>query len=114
MKCLQRYEVVTRDHRSNLSEPNPLFLSYIRPFKPVTSQRIAHWIKNLLKEAGINTDIFKAHSVRGASATAALNKGVSQAEIPSTADWSRDYTFRKFYYRPSESANYAQTVLQVN
>ena len=86
MKCLQRYKVVTHDHQSNLSEPNPLFLSYIRPFKLVTSQRIAHWIENLQKEAGINTDIFKPNSARGPSATAALNKGVSLAEILSMAD----------------------------
>ena len=41
----------------------PLFLSYVKPHKPVTSQRIAHWIKDSLKEAGVDTGTFKAHSV---------------------------------------------------
>ena len=54
----------------------PLFISYIKPHKPVTLQRIAHWIKDLLGQAGVDTSVFKAHSVQGAAATAALNKGV--------------------------------------
>ena len=114
VKCLQQYESVTLQHRPKEQEPNPLFLSYIRPHKPITSQRIAHWIKNLLEEAGVDTNVFKAHSVHGASATAALNKGVSLSDILSTADWSKDSTFRRFYYRPTESNTYAQKVLQAN
>ena len=54
----------------------PLFISYIKPHKPVTLQRIAHRIKDLLGQAGVDTSVFKAHSVQGAAATAALNKGV--------------------------------------
>ena len=52
------------------------------------------------KEAGIDVSIFKAHSVKGASTTAPLTKGVSVADILHTADWSSDTTFRHFYYRP--------------
>ena len=88
-----------------------LFLSYIKPHKPVTSQRIAHWIKMLLKDAGIDTSIFSAHSVRGASATAAKEKGVTLSDILHTADWSSDTTFRRFYYRPVKEATYASRVL---
>jgi len=35
--------------------PAPLFLSYMKPHKPVTSQRIAHWIKDTLKKVGVDT-----------------------------------------------------------
>ena len=38
------------------------------------------------KEAGIDVSIFKAHSVRGASTTAPLTKGVSVADILHTAE----------------------------
>ena len=86
-------------------------MSYVKPHKPVTSQRIAHWIKDLLQDAGVDTNVFKAHSARGASATAAYNKGVSMQEILQTADWSKDSTFRGFYYHPLESAEYALKVL---
>ena len=37
---------------------------------------------------------FKAHSVRGALASAAMNRGVSLSDILSTADWSKESTFR--------------------
>ena len=109
VQCLRQYEL--KFHTKGQDSPDPLFLSYIKPNKPVTSQRIAHWIKDLLKEAGIDVSIFKAHSVRGASTTAALSKGVSVADILHTADWSSDTTFRRFYYRPSGNT-YSHKLLQ--
>ncbi len=57
-------------------EANPLFLSYIKPHKPVTSQKIAHWIEVLKNEAGINTQVFKE-----ASTKAALTKGMQITDI---------------------------------
>ena len=66
----------------------------------MTSHRIAHWSKDLLTEAGVTTAVFKAHSVRGASTSAARANGVSIQDILKTADWSKESTFRKFYYRP--------------
>ena len=94
------------------NDSNPLILSYIKPHRPITVQRIAHWIKDILEEAGVDTGTFKAHSVRGAATSAALAKGVSIEEILRTADWS---TFRRFYYTdppgkmffPEQSCNYA-------
>lgn len=112
VECLKQYKKVTEGIRSRGSDTRPLFLSYTRPYGPVTSQRIAHWIKDLLAKAGIDTGVFKAHSVRGASTTAAECKGVTLTDILSTADWSTDTTFRRFYYRPTESNVYASTVLQ--
>ena len=98
VQCLRQYEKVTKDIcPKDRSEANPLFLSYIKPHRLVTSQRIAHWIKDLLGEAGVDTDTFKAHSVRRASTTAALAKGVSLQDILRTADWSTESTFQKFY-----------------
>lgn len=53
------------------------------------------------------------HSTRGASATAAANKGIPFQVIMKTADWSSEMTFRRFYYRPDQEADpsYAQAVL---
>lgn len=115
IKCLRHYEEVTAQYREKgPSMPQPLFLSYIKPHGPVTSQRIANWLKEILKKAGVDTSMFKAHSVRGASSTAALRKGVLIEDILRTADWSTDSTFRRFYYWPTHENNYAQTVLQSN
>lgn len=59
----------------------------------------------------MDTDTFKAHSVRGASTTTALAKGVSLQDILHTADWSAEFTFQRFYYRPEKENVYAHTLL---
>ena len=78
VSCLRSYEARTAEWRKDKQGPSgsrPLFLSYVQPHGPVTSQRIAHWVKLLLGEAGVDTTKFSAHSVRGASTTAAREKG---------------------------------------
>ena len=89
----------------------PLFILHIKPHKPVTSQRIAHWIKDLLGQAGVDTSVFMAHSVRGAAATAAINKGVTSADDLQAADWSFDTTFQRFYYRLTSSTSFGRGIL---
>jgi len=112
VECLRQYETRILEFRQQGTDsPNPLFLSYVKPHKPVTSQRIAHWVKDTLQLAGIDTAVFSAHSVRGASTSAAVAKGVHLADILSMADWSRDSTFKKFYYRPSSADIYAKKLL---
>ena len=66
----------------------------------MSSSTIARWIKQILSLSSIDIDIFKAHSARGASATAAADRGVSISEILQLGDWSQKNTFQKFYYRP--------------
>ena len=112
VQCLRHYEKVTEEFRQVDNDSNPLILSYIKPHRPITVQRIAHWIKDML-EAGVDTGTFKAHSVRGAATSAALAKGVTIEEILRTADWSSDSTFRRFYYRPSRDNVFSRTVLQL-
>ena len=115
VRCLKQYEAVTNQFRVITPErAAPLFLSYMKPHKPVTTQRLAHWVKDLLKEAGVDTEVFKAHSVRGATTSAAMHKGVHISDILSTADWSRESTFRNFYYRPATEDTFAQRVLSDN
>ena len=115
VQYLCKYEEATkkfRDIRAN--KPAPLFLSYMKPHKPVSSQRIAHWIKDTLKKAGVDTNTFTAHSVRGASTSAAARKGLHISDILKMADWSRESTtFTRFYYRSSATSEkeYAQKVL---
>ena len=87
VECLQCYEDRTRQFcPSTVEQPNPLFLSYVQPHKAITSRTLAHWITNSMEEAGVNTSIFKAHSVHGASSTAAAEKGVLIADILRTAN----------------------------
>ena len=42
VECLKTYEHATKDYRpKDKQQANPLFLSYIRPFKPVTASTLA-------------------------------------------------------------------------
>ena len=101
VECLKAYEHATKDYRpKDKQQADPLFLSYIRPFRPVTASTLARWVRSLLQLAGIDTEIFSVHSLRGASTSAAFSQGVSISNILHMADWSQENTFRKFYYRP--------------
>ena len=57
VEALKRYEARTNQYRKSGSstEENRLFLSYVKPHRPVTSQRIAHSIK---EGAGVDTSVF--------------------------------------------------------
>ena len=63
----------------------PLLISVKKPHKAVSSATTYRWIKQVLSEAGIQTDVFKAHSVRAASSSAAMAKGISIGDIIQTA-----------------------------
>ena len=95
MSTLAEYILRTEKLRSS----SKLFISFIRPHKPVTTSTVGRWIKSVLSSAGIDTSVFKAHSVRGASVTNAYIRGVPVAEILRTADWTNERTFRKYYLR---------------
>ena len=71
----------------------------------MTGSTIARWLKTCLAEASINTEIFKAHSVRGASSSTAASAGVTAADILKAADWSSARTFQKFYLRPTKESD---------
>ena len=78
VSCLRVYEHRTSELRPlDPSKPNKFLLSYIRPNKPITGASLSRWLKDVISRAGIDTNIFKAHSVRGASASAAYERGAS-------------------------------------
>ena len=78
---------------------NRLVISYIRPHKEVCTSTILRWILEVLHNAGIDTSVFRSHSTRSATATAASSRGVSSADIMRSADWTTESTFTRFYYR---------------
>ena len=111
--CLRYYEKITEKLRDTRMNTNPLFIAHCKPHKPVTSSTIARWLKGTMKGAGIVTSIFKAHSCRGAAASA-KDHGVAVADIMKTADWSRETTFTRYYYRADKENYLGRTVLGQN
>ncbi|GFN84782.1 Brca1-associated protein-like [Plakobranchus ocellatus] len=54
----------------------------------------------MLNKAGIDTNVYKAHSTRAAASSAAA-RSIDIAQVLKTAGWSREQTFAKFYNKPS-------------
>ena len=109
VQTLRQYELVTSPFR--LGGQQELFLAIVKPHKPVSSCTVARWLKCVLKDAGIDVNMFTAHSVRGASSSAAAMAGVTTNDILKAADWSTDSVFRRFYYRPVHSSSFGDAVL---
>jgi len=56
VNCPRQYKSETQQHRRKESGmPQPLFLSYIKSNGSITSQCLAHWIKEILGKAGVDT-----------------------------------------------------------
>ena len=90
---------------------NKLFITTTPPFKGVSTQTLGRWTKELLSRAGINTDLFKAHSVRGASTSKLSQLKVPVKEIMEKAAWSTECTFRKFYEKTIMPTDVSHKVL---
>lgn len=99
VKTLQSYIERTVDLRDTDNEF--LFISFSKPHNRVSSQTLSRWVKDVLSRAGINTNIFSAYSIKHASTSAALKRGLPINLIRKTAGWSdRSKTFLNFYNRP--------------
>ncbi|GFN80793.1 tyrosine recombinase [Plakobranchus ocellatus] len=105
---LQHYLAVTQDFRLG----DQLFLTYIKPHRPIARGTLSRWIKMILKMAGVNTDVYSAHSTRVASTSAAMVRNVPLDVILRSAGWSKKSTFEKFYFRniPSCEPNFTDNV----
>lgn len=107
---LSVYLSKTQQLRGNV---NNLFISYIKPFKAITSVTIGRWIRTVMFKAGIDCNKYKAHSVRAASASCAKRSNIPLQEIMKTAGWSSDKTFSQFYDKSVVNPGYAQAVLTI-
>lgn len=108
--ALQTYINRTANIRNSIDK---LFLTYKKPIKAATTQTLARWIKVVLSKSGIDTSIFKAHSTRHASTSAAERQGMNIDVIRQTAGWSENSkVFALFYKRPVvDKTAYARAVL---
>ena len=64
-----------------------------------------------MQQAGIDTNEFKGHSVRGAATSKANKQGLSTQDIVDRANWSNAKTFMKFYYRETYTDVFQDKVL---
>ncbi len=87
------------------------FVTYGAPHNGASRASIRRWIKDMLRDAGIDLDIFKAHSTRAAATSAASASNVPLDTILRTGGWSSATTFTRFYNLPIVPANEMQNAL---
>ena len=58
---------------------------------------VSKGLGEVLAMAGINTEVFKAHSTQSASSSKAEVTGVSLTDIIKQGNWSQASTFQRFY-----------------
>ena len=93
LNCLRQYLEATKQHRDNITS---LFITLNKPFKVPSKDTLVRWVKQTLKDAGINMNIFSPHSTRSASNSKAKTS-VLLKTILETGGWRRNRTFSRFY-----------------
>ena len=102
VKCIyeylaQRSEIVTQDFTE-------FFITYGKPHHPASKDLLARWVKEVMGNSGIDTEIFKPHSTRVASNSAAYKLGVLLQEVLKRGMWSHAGTFFRYYFREIEDS----------
>lgn len=109
--ALQVYVNRTKSLRN--PELKKLIITYKKPIHEASTQTLSRWIKDTLKDSGVDTTIFSAHSARHAATSAAQRNGISVNVIMDTAGWSdNSKMFARVYNRPLISEGmFARSIL---
>ena len=97
---------------SGLPKPTSLFLSY-HTGKQVRTSTLSKYILTTMELAGIDTDVYKAHTTRGAFPSLMRRKGCSANNILEQGDWSSISTFQRYYSRESEDTQAGLLIQEV-
>ena len=106
--CVYKTLETYLDRTSSLQSGSKLIASYVKPYYPVGTSTIGHWIRQLLL-SGIDTTIF-AHSTRAASVSKVSNV-VPVDTILKRVGWSSNSVFWKFYNKPIVDNNVFQSAV---
>lgn len=95
------------------ADKKQLLLTSQKPFHPATLQTVSRWIKTVLNKSGIDTEVFKSHSTRHASTSAAARAGLPIDTIRQAAGWTeKSQVFNKFYNKPViDSSSFAKSIV---
>jgi integrase len=109
VKHLTLYLDLTKELRGT---ETALFLTTQKPHRRVSRDTISRWVRTALREAGLDMNVFKPHSIRSASTSMAFRQNVPLQTILNTAGWSGDCVFRKFYNKPiSDDRCFSRAIL---
>ena len=112
VRTLQEY----RSRKETRRQSSRLLISFVRPFKPISSQTMSRWLGKTMQLTGIAchfTDHSTGHSTRSASTSTAARAGVLLDTILVAADWSSSETFKRVYLKSRNKGKIARAVLTV-
>ena len=88
-------------------------MSFVKSHNDVVKSTRSGWIKEVLKQSGINEEHFKAHSTRSASSSKVHLSGLPVEQILKREYWSAKSTWQKFYNKNiEEDKNFEQAILE--
>lgn len=107
------------DRSAPLRTSDQLFVSWVKPHKSISKQRLSHWIVEAIVLAytsmgKVPPAELRAHSTRGMATSWALFKGVSVQDICAAASWATPSTFARFYRLDVTAPPLAHAVLGVS
>ena len=106
--ALSSYIDLTKNLRGNETR---LLLTHRKPYKGASIDTIRRWVRQTLLAAGIDLAIFSPHSTRAASSSKVATK-LPIATILTTAGWSRESTFAKYYNKKvDDKFDFGQAIL---
>ena len=65
----------------------------------VHSSTVSRWIIKILRETGVEVDVFKGYSAHSSSTSKACLSGISVDDILSRGSWSNESTWQSFYHK---------------
>ena len=93
----------------HLNNPAPFLLRHTdNPHKCLGSERISKRCLNILTNLDIDTQIFKSHSIRGATATHLAKQGVPLPWIQNRGGWQSPETLQKHYNALHQGQDWAK------
>jgi len=101
LTVLKEYLTRTEHVRGSVTA---LLITTKRPYNAASNDTIRRWTRDILTAAGIDINIFKAHSTRAASTSCAA-MALPLSTIIRSAGWSSTSTFTKYYQKPIEHEN---------
>ena len=91
----------------------PVFRHLQKPFAPLKANSIGSLTKQALQTLGVNTNVWKPHSTRGAGVTMLKKFGMSSEEVCEVGKWKNANAFTSHYLRMGASEKVGHHVQKV-
>jgi len=94
---VRTYIARTKQLRGDIQQ---LFITTKGPTRPISADTARNWVKDILKDCGVDLNQFGPGSTRGASTSKASALGASLEEILKAGQWSNKSVWQKYYNKP--------------